>query len=260
MELKVQSLTKAYKDRLVLRNISFTVSTGEIVGFIGNNGAGKTTTIKCIFQELNYKAGTITIDGKKIGPDMLQDMAFFPDQNNFPKNYKIVAYCKYIYKLSGGKIQDFKRSMREILESLNLIKNKRSRFRQLSSGMQKRALLASVLITRPKIIVLDEPTANVDVATRKEFIDVLQMLAQRKQVTIMITSHDIEELDTFVNKVVLLDKGQVVYNAPFDRKTQNLSEIYHQYISTEKGSIDNQKVEQVMSGKGSRKRGKDKWN
>lgn len=260
MELKVQALTKSYKEKTVLRNISFTVSTGEIVGFIGNNGAGKTTTIKCIFQELKYQNGFITIDGQKIGPNVLRDMAFFPDQNNFPKNYKIVAYCKYIYKLSGGKMRNFKRSMTEILEALNLAKNKRSRFRQLSSGMQKRALLASVLITRPKIIVLDEPTANVDVATRKEFIEVLQMLARRKQVTIMITSHDIEELDTFVNKVVLLDHGKVVYNAPFDRNTQNLAAIYNQYISTEKGSIDNTRVEQVMNEKLSRKRGKDKWN
>jgi ABC-2 type transport system ATP-binding protein len=243
MKLKLSHVSKHYRAFHVLKNITFEINTGDIVGFIGNNGAGKTTSIKAIFQELAIDGGSIMIDDHVITIEDLNKMAFFPDQNNFPKDYSLNEYCRYNYDLSGLDLNNYETEITEILDALDLLGNRYFKFKELSSGMQKRALLASVLVTNPELIILDEPTANVDVATRKEFIEVLKMLAHKRQITVMITSHDIEELDTFINKVVLVEAGEVVYNAPFDRTRENLSDVYLKNLRNTKSMIDLNRIE-----------------
>ncbi|AGM25564.1 ABC transporter ATP-binding protein [Spiroplasma chrysopicola] len=245
MKLKVDNISKTIGNKQILKNVTFIAQEKDIIGLIGDNGSGKTTTIKCIFQEYLVQNGNILIDDKEITAQDLIQMAFFPDQNNFPKNYSVYDYCKYNYDLSGLK-GNFNEQLELILDALDLKDYKKAKFKLLSSGMQKRALLAAILITRPKILFLDEPTANLDVQSRKEFIELLKMLAVKKDIIIVITSHEIEELDRLINKIVILNHGQVIYENNFDNSKDNLQQIYDNAVKNRKTKIDKNKIERIF--------------
>ncbi|ARU92231.1 antibiotic transport system ATP-binding protein [Spiroplasma clarkii] len=204
MKLEVKNLKKSFDDVLVLDDISFTLNEGDIAGFVGTNGAGKTTTIKAIFNEYRIDEGEILIDGESISKDNLKEMEFFPDQNNFPKDFKIIDYCWYNYQLTFPKAKhaEFKNLFKDVVKALSLGQQMKSKFSQLSSGMQKRALLAAVLVTKPKILFLDEPTSNVDIKAKREFIELLKELAGNLGLIILITTHQIEELEKFANCLI----------------------------------------------------------
>lgn len=245
MVLEVKNLFKSINKKEILFDINFSAHDKDIIGFIGNNGAGKTTTIKCIFQEYQYNKGQIIVNNHTINGADLKQIAFFPDQNNFPKNYRIYDYCKYNYKLSGFKDKkEFTNYFNELMDALDLKEQKKAKFKELSAGMQKRALLVSILITKPKLIILDEPTANLDVASRQDFISLLKMLAVKKGIIILITSHNIEELDTFINKVVIINEGKILLEQSFNNKNQNLTKIYNQVLKNTKQKIDKNKIEE----------------
>jgi ABC-2 type transport system ATP-binding protein len=248
MQIELKNVSKTIKNKKLLDDVSFLFETGDIIGFIGNNGAGKTTTIKTIFQEYNLTSGEILFNGKPIGSDDLRGIEFFPDQNNFPKNYKVKNYCQYNYMLSNPRANsgDFEKLFSDLADALQLSDNLNSKFSQLSSGMQKRALLLFVLITQPNVLILDEPTANLDVQSRKEFIGLLKTLSDKMHFAIMITSHNIDELETFVNKIVFIKEGRIVLTKKFDRAKESLNELYEKYIATDKPIINEKKLEDIF--------------
>lgn len=251
---KVESITKEFDKNSGVKNINFSVNEGEIVGFIGDNGAGKTTTIKLIFGEFIKDAGKVLFENKEISPDFgLKQIAFFPDQNNFPKKVNIVDFAYYSAHLKGKVKKETKEFLDEYLNALNLSEFKKSKFSQLSAGMQKRALLLSVLVTDPKIIILDEPTANLDVKSRLDFMNILNHLAKKYKKTIIITSHNIDELNNIVDRAVIIKKvegkGQVIYDEKFDSKTQNLRDIYINAIGMKTSNINFEKITQIEEAK-----------
>jgi ABC-2 type transport system ATP-binding protein len=250
MKINLENVNKTLSKKEILKNISFSFSDGEIVGFIGNNGAGKTTTIKTIFQEYKLNEGRILCDGKTIQKDDLKKMEFFPEQNNFPKHYKVKDYCKYNYFLSNPtkSKEEFEELFIKLIDALNLIEYKNATFSKLSSGMQKRALLLFVLINQPKILVLDEPTSNLDVQSRKEFISLLKTLATDLGLTILITSHNIDELEKFVNKIVFINNGEIILERKYDSSKEKLTEIYNKYFQSDKEMIDNKKLTSIFAG------------
>lgn len=248
MKLEVKGLSKEFNNVEVLKNISFTLNEGDIVGLIGANGAGKTTTIKTIFNEYSYNQGEILIDGQPITEENLKAMEFFPDQNNFPKNFKIKDYCWYNYQLTFNKPdrKKFEKIFNEVIEATSLTKEIKYKFSELSSGMQKRALLTKVLITKPKIIFLDEPTSNMDVDTRKSFIELLKDLATNLGLIILITTHSIDELEKFINKLILVDNGQVIYDKVFEPDHDDIHQIYDQAFKDKKTTIDKKLLSEVF--------------
>jgi ABC-2 type transport system ATP-binding protein len=221
MQIELKNVSKTIKNKKLLDDVSFLFETGDIIGFIGNNGAGKTTTIKTIFQEYNLTSGEILFNGKPIGSD---DLRSNPRAN------------------SG----DFEKLFSDLADALQLSDNLNSKFSQLSSGMQKRALLLFVLITQPNVLILDEPTANLDVQSRKEFIGLLKTLSDKMHFAIMITSHNIDELETFVNKIVFIKEGRIVLTKKFDRTKESLNELYEKYIATNKPIINEKKLEDIF--------------
>jgi ABC-2 type transport system ATP-binding protein len=249
MQIELKKVTKYINNKEILRNVSFTFETGDIIGFIGNNGAGKTTTIKTIFQEYNLTRGKSCVTIKPIGKSELCEIEFFPDQNNFPHNYPVKDYCYYNYMLSkpNSTRDDFEKPFEELANALQLGDKLGYKFSQLSSGLQKRALLLFVLITQPKALVLDEPTTHLDVQSRKEFIGLLKTLSSKMHFAIMITSHNIDELETFINKVIFIKRGKIILSKPFDKNKEKLNQLYDSYISVSKPVIDEKKLEEILA-------------
>ncbi|PPE04730.1 ABC transporter ATP-binding protein [Entomoplasma ellychniae] len=247
MELILKNVSKKLSKNFSLNNVNFSIKNGEVLGLIGNNGAGKTTIIKSIFKEYRLDQGEILVNGKSISKYDLRKIEFFPDQNNFPKNFKIIDYCYHNYLLSNidGNKKQFKIRFKELSESLELLEYKNKKFLHLSSGMQKRFLLLCALMNKPEMIICDEPMANMDIQTRKDFILLFKKLIEKFDLIVLITSHDIEELEKLINKVVLVDKGEIILEKNFNNKKDNLAELYEKNIRNPKSKI---KVEEILKG------------
>ncbi|ATZ16954.1 ABC transporter ATP-binding protein [Williamsoniiplasma luminosum] len=248
--LTIQNLTKKFKNGAGVNQVSFAIDKGKIVGFIGDNGAGKTTTIKLIFGEYKKDSGDVLVDGiaheKK---EALQKISFFPDQNSYPKHYKIKKYAYYSASLKGIDKKEVDKIYFELLKALNLEEFAKSKFDELSAGMQKRALLLATLVTDPELIILDEPTSNLDVKSRIEFLEVLKFLAEKRNTTIVITSHNIDELSSLINEVIIIKDGEIQYQNAFDPAKENLRNVYNEHVDSEKSSIQYKRIEDIFREK-----------
>ncbi|QHX35728.1 ABC transporter ATP-binding protein [Spiroplasma sp. TIUS-1] len=237
MEFKFKNFTKLFKNGKGIENINIDVKSGEILGLIGDNGSGKSTFIKSIFGEYTRQTGEIIIDNKIIDKSDLGTFSLFPDQSIYPQNISIFEFIKYTLKLSGANKKTIKKSVIEALENVNLIDYKNKTFKELSAGMQKRALLANALITNPIILFLDEPTANLDVKTRIQFLEILSDLA-KVGIAIVITSHLIDELANLVDKLAILDNGKLTYCDYTNNDEESIKDLYIKYSENITGSIN----------------------
>ncbi|QHX37083.1 ABC transporter ATP-binding protein [Spiroplasma sp. BIUS-1] len=234
--LILKEVSKKFKNEKGIFNISFSFSMDKIVGLIGDNGAGKTTIIKTILGDYKKDSGEISLLGNS--ENYKKDITYFPDQNNFPKNSNIIDYCLYTQSLKG---QNYKKDDPKILELVGILGLKdylNSSFQKLSSGMQKRALLLSLILSKPKLIILDEPTENLDIKSRTEFLKLIEFISKEYKVGIMITSHNIDEIENIINYVIVVKSGKVVHVGDFDKTNSNLKELYFKSIGTENEVLD----------------------
>ncbi|QHX36079.1 ABC transporter ATP-binding protein [Spiroplasma sp. TIUS-1] len=251
--IEFKNVSKIFKSRRGISDISFSVYKGDIVGLIGNNGAGKTTLLKTLFNEYKIDRGEIFINNIKMKLDNLKGMAFFPDQNNFPKHFNIIEFAKFSAELKNISPKEYNDTLEKLIIFLNLQDLRKSRFDQLSSGQQKRALLLSVLITNPKIITFDEPTANLDVDSRIEFHNIIFTLAKELDICIVITSHIIDEMENLINKAILIKNGKIVYDDKYSiERDGKLEDLYKKHITinhekSDSKSYDSSKLKNIFS-------------
>lgn len=208
----IADLRKSYEDTVALRGVNLTIEDGEFYGLLGPNGAGKTTTIHILTGLVLRNEGTTQIYGK----DTVNDFRFTRSQLGIAHQELPVDWFFPIEKLLyfhagyyGIPVSDAKPRVDELLERLGLAAKRKSRLRQLSGGMKRRYQLAKALVHDPKIIILDEPTAGVDVELRHELWDYLRELHQQGK-TILLTTHYIEEAELLCEKVGIIDRGKII--------------------------------------------------
>ncbi|QGS51772.1 ABC transporter ATP-binding protein [Spiroplasma tabanidicola] len=228
--LEVKNLYKVFKNDVGVKDINLKFLPGEIIGILGPNGAGKSTLLKLIFKEYKKDSGEIIYQNEQ---GNLKGFSFFTDQSLFPKNVTLNFFCMYNAELAGIKPKEAKKRTEHLLKNLELDKYKNKTFRSLSAGMQKKAMLAVSLINDPEIIFFDEPTANLDIDSRKELISLIKDMKENNK-SIIIASHILEELETLIDRVIVINKGKVVVNKKFDKEKENLELIYFESIKNEK--------------------------
>lgn len=204
----VNHLSKCFGKKEALKDISFTISEGEIFGFLGPSGSGKTTTINILTGQLAASSGEVTVFGKK--PQELKTSDFekigivSDNSGSYEKIslYKnILAYSK-LYNLDKSRVD-------ELLKLLGLYDDRKKPVEKLSTGMKQRMLLARALLNKPQVLFLDEPTSGLDPATSRVIHDLL--LALRDAGTsIFLTTHDMHEATLLCDQLALLDKGLLV--------------------------------------------------
>lgn len=213
--IKVNDLTKKYKNKVALSKVNINISKGEIVGLLGHNGAGKTTLIKCITGLLKPQDGCIKIFDynlsknyykiiNKIG--LLLEPTFYDHLTAF-ENLKILMIASGNYNLK--KIQ-------EIMEFVGLWHVKNDNVTSFSFGMKQRLGLAQALMNDPEILILDEPTVGLDPIGIKEFKEKLIYLSNNKGISILFSSHQLSDIQEICNRVVLLENGEVLYDDVVD--------------------------------------------
>tara|TARA_B110000467_G_C18285423_1_gene461264 strand:+ start:328 stop:1251 length:924 start_codon:yes stop_codon:yes gene_type:complete len=210
--IEIQDLKKSYGNTVALRGVNISIGDGEFFGLLGPNGAGKTTTINILTGLVRKNEGITKIFGK----DIISDYRFtraqvgisaqeFTQDWFFPLDRLLYFQAGY-YGIPKAKAKD---RVDELLTRLGLEEKRNSRLRQLSGGMKRRFQIAKALIHDPKILILDEPTAGVDVELRHELWKYFKELHKAGK-TILLTTHYIEEAEMLCDKVAIIDKGKVI--------------------------------------------------
>ena len=209
--ISVSGLNKTYKSGFVaLKNINLDIRQGEIFALLGPNGAGKTTLINSICGIVQPSAGMITADGNDIFKNYRQARSIIglvPQEltnDMFEKVINTVELSRGLFGKSANSTY-----IEKILKSLSLWDKRDNRIRTLSGGMKRRVMIAKALSHEPKILFLDEPTAGVDVALRRDMWQLVREL-RNDGVTIILTTHYIEEAQEMADRVGVINKGEII--------------------------------------------------
>jgi|TARA_B100000953_G_scaffold192899_1_gene158844 ABC-2 type transport system ATP-binding protein len=210
--VKIRGLKKSFNKVQALNGVDLTIKPGEFLGLLGPNGAGKTTTINILTGLVIRQEGITEIFGK----DTVKDYRFTRSKIGIAAQEMSIDWFFPIEKLLlfhagyyGLPIKQAKERVDIIIEKLGLGEKKNTRLRQLSGGMKRRYQIAKALIHDPEIIILDEPTAGVDVELRHELWDYLRQLHSEGK-TILLTTHYIEEAELLCERVAIINKGKII--------------------------------------------------
>ena len=222
--IEIKGLTKSYGNVHALNGVDIKINKGEFFGLLGPNGAGKTTTINILTGLVFRDKGSTEVFGK----DTVNDYRFTRSKIGIAAQEFSVDWFFPIEKLLffqagyyGIRKKDAKPTIDKLLARLGLEKKKDARLRQLSGGMKRRFQLAKALVHDPDIIILDEPTAGVDVELRRDLWKYLRDLHYKGK-TILLTTHYIEEAELLCENVAIIDEGKILKEGPPKILTQEL--------------------------------------
>lgn len=216
--IEIKHLTKSYKSKKAVDDLSFEVAEGEILGLLGPNGSGKSTTMNCILSLLKFDSGKIKIFGKDMSPNayetkskigvVFQDVAVFDE---------LTVYGNIDY-FCGLYIRDKQTRAEYVEDALKLVSlsENRSQYpKQLSGGLLRRLNIACGIAHKPKLIFLDEPTVAVDPQSRNSILEGIKQLRD-DGATIIYTTHYMEEVEILCDRVIILDKGKIIASGTND--------------------------------------------
>lgn len=226
--IEVKNLNKSFGKKKVLNNVSLSVSEGEIVGFIGPNGAGKTTTIKLILGLQKIDSGTVVINGYDIVKDFKKAIEKVGAIVESPDLYMYLSgldNLKMIASMYNGV--DSKR-IEEIVKLVGLENRIKDKVSKYSLGMRQRLGIAASLIHSPNVLILDEPTNGLDPEGIKELRALLKKLAKKEKMGVLISSHNLSELESFCTDVCLIKNGEILTTASIEeiRKADKSSYLF----------------------------------
>lgn len=209
--LEVKNLTKVFGSTNAVDDISFEVKEGEIVGLLGPNGAGKTTTINMLLGVLTPTSGEISYFGKEFNlnrEEILKKINFVSSYIRLPWRLSVEENLDIIGRLYEVKNRDEK--INKLLEIFEMAEYKNKLIAELSAGQTMRVMLAKAFLNYPKILLLDEPTASLDPDVAQKVRDFLKKEQKEFGVTMLLTSHNMAEVEQLTSRVIFLNKGKIL--------------------------------------------------
>lgn len=235
--IEVNQLTKRFSGLTVVDQLSFKIPAGQAVAFWGPNGAGKTTTLRCLIGLLPYD-GQITIneiDVRRQGKVVRKMVGFVPQELAFHDDLSVQETMQFYARLKGVPAPIIEH-IQPIMSRVDLIGHDTKLIRELSGGLKQRLALGIALLGDPKILVLDEPTSNLDVHARDDFLDLLLEL-KRGGMTLVFSSHRLEEIAALADRIILLENGQLIGDCPPDQLGEQTGWNVTLRILLEKGQL-----------------------
>lgn len=219
--IEAVGLTKKYGGKTAVRDLNLTVEEGELFALLGVNGAGKTTTIKMLSGLSAPTSGDALLLGDSITKDLQRVKAHngvSPQETAVARNLSVKENLVLMARIYGFGREEARRMAAGMIERLSLGEVAGDRAKTLSGGMQRRLSIAMALISKPKILFLDEPTLGLDVLARRELWALVRSL--KKNTTILLTTHYLEEVEALSDRVGILNKGTLVAVGTVDELTE----------------------------------------
>ena len=209
--IEVKKLNKIYDKIIAVKDLSFVINKGKIIGLLGPNGCGKTTTIAMILGLLKPTSGEVIIKGKNIEKErinLLEKMNFISPYVELPKKLTVEENLKVYAGLYG--VKNVNEKISELVNELRLNKFLKKKTGELSSGQKNRISLAKALINDPEILMLDEPTASLDPDTGDFVRSFIEHYSSKTNVTILLASHNMNEVERLCDSVMMMKDGIIV--------------------------------------------------
>ncbi|ASD64639.1 ABC transporter ATP-binding protein [Bdellovibrio bacteriovorus] len=244
--LSIEKLNKTFKgglfekDRHVLRDVTFSLPEGQTSGFVGSNGAGKTTTIKCLFDFIRPDSGQINFFGSPLTSESKTRIGYLPER---PYLYEFLTGMEFLrlhWNLCyGASMKDFHERAHEALKKVDLFEARDRRLRTYSKGMLQRIGIAQAILTRPDLLILDEPMSGLDPDGRAMVKDILRE-EQKRGVSLFFSSHLLQDMEELCTHLVVINRGQILYDGvlnSFMAEFQSLEKAFSVLKGKEEGRV-----------------------
>jgi len=211
MEVSVENLTKSYGFQKAVDSISFSVNTGEIVGFLGPNGAGKTTTMKIITCFMPPNEGDVRVGGISVQAnpeEVKRHIGYLPETNPLYKDMPVIDYLQFVAEIQNVPRQKIRERIFEMVSVCGLKGEKYKKIGELSKGYQQRVGLAQALIHDPEVLILDEPTSGLDPNQIVEIRELIKRIGREK--TVILSSHILAEVEATCDRILIINNGKLV--------------------------------------------------
>jgi ABC-2 type transport system ATP-binding protein len=209
MSIEVSQITKTYGSQKALDEVSFSIKSGEIVGFLGPNGAGKSTMMRILTTYLNADSGTATVDGSDVQSDsraVQNAIGYLPESNPLYPDMYVKEYLGF--SASIYKIENVQERIIDVITQTGLASHNNKKIKELSKGYKQRVGLANALLHKPKVLILDEPTTGLDPNQLVEIRNLIRKVAQ--DTTILLSTHIMQEVEAMCDRVIIINKGKIV--------------------------------------------------
>jgi iron complex transport system ATP-binding protein len=243
MKLKLRDVEFEYPSISVLKNVSFELNSQEILAIVGKNGAGKSTLIKCINRILEYQNGNILLDQQEVKKmrrrDIAKKMAYLPQKTvyTFPITVFEVVLIGWYPHLSWSNNKEGEERIWKILKILNLESLALRDYKEISGGQQQKVIIARALAQKAKILLLDEPTSDLDIRHQLEVMEVIRKLVRERNISAIVAIHDLNLASKYSDRVIMLNGGTIfAVGSPCSVFTpENIAKVYGVEVSvTEK--------------------------
>ncbi|MDE6749451.1 MAG: ABC transporter ATP-binding protein [Lachnospiraceae bacterium] len=231
MELVIDRVTKQYKNKIAVDRISVKLQKG-VYGLLGENGAGKTTLMRMICGILKPTSGTISFDGIDVKEESYRSiLGYLPQDFGYYPEFTGQDFLLYMSALKGIEKPQAKRRAAELLQLTSLQDVAKKKIKTYSGGMKQRLGIAQALLSQPKLLVLDEPTAGLDPKERVRFRNLIEDLG--KESIVLLSTHIVSDVEHIADTVMIMKAGQLIYQDKWDDIGGNLEDFYLKHIGEE---------------------------
>ncbi len=209
--IQVEGLTKYYGERAAIRDLSFTIEKGEVIGFLGLNGAGKSTTLKVLGCVLLPTSGRVLIDGFDVTRDpheIRKRIGFLPDTPPLYDEMTIAGYLAFVAQLRGVTKADLEARITDAMQKTSLLERRDDLISSLSHGYRQRVGVAQALVHNPRLLILDEPTGGLDPV---QIVEMRELIRQLKgEHTVLVSSHILGEISQICDRYLVIQQGEII--------------------------------------------------
>jgi ABC-2 type transport system ATP-binding protein len=235
------SITKIFSKKIVLDNVNLEIPYGEIFGIIGKSGSGKTTLLSILVGFIKPERGKAFFQGQDLSRftnNLRQQFGFTAQEGSFYPNLTVRENLEYFGTLYNLPYVSLKEKIPETLKLVNLTEAENKLARSLSSGMKKRLDIACAILHDPKVLILDEPTEDLDPLLRKEILRLLKKINKEKNVTIILTTHLLEEVESVCSRVAILDNKTIIESGTVNELKDKYSKNQEIILETYSGKYE----------------------
>lgn len=247
MDVVIDHLTKSYGDQKAVEDLSFTVKTGEILGFLGPNGAGKSTTMKTIASYLAIESGDVRIGNRSLldaAESLKQHIGYLPENNPLYLEMPVIEYLEYCASLQGLTGLERSKRVREMIAVCGINTEKHKQIGELSKGYRQRVGLAQAMIHDPEILILDEPTTGLDPNQIVEIRQLIKDLGREK--TVILSTHILPEVEATCDRILIINRGKIVADGTADALKQQASG--NTMYTLQVGGVRAEKLTELLQG------------
>ncbi|MGE0268967.1 MAG: ABC transporter ATP-binding protein [Candidatus Omnitrophota bacterium] len=231
--IKVDNLSKSYGPTTALRDISFEIGHGEIVGFLGQNGAGKTTLMRILTSYLMPTSGTVKINGLDITRDSLsirEKIGYLPETPPLYTNMRVADYLRFSAQLKNVPVKLRSKRIDRVLEDCNLGEVRNKIIATLSKGYKQRVGIAQAVINDPAILILDEPTSGLDPVQVQQVRKLIKNIETKR--TVILSTHILSEIEQMAQRVFIIKEGAIIKDSPLQAILEGHKNLEDAFLKT----------------------------